>query len=214
MNKKQPILYVRGISGKTPQHMIDRLSPHIDALGNHHNIDFVHVQYTFPWTSALQAGNRKRTIALAEGLADKIAVLAHHYGVVPFIVCYSFGNVITHRVPWHNKTLRQSGIERGDLKAFLFHAAIEDDYIWSGTYGTIHNFYEPEDKALKYGRKIPFHPFGSLGRTGYKGPDESGQDWHDHPSLKMETKAWNKHDNWFEGINAAHAANKIVKEAL
>lgn len=33
--------------------------------------------------------------------------------------------------------------------------------------------YNPEDKALKWGAMIPFHPFGKLGYKGYRGAHDS-----------------------------------------
>lgn len=32
--------------------------------------------------------------------------------------------------------------------------------------------YNPEDKALKWGSRIPLHPFGKLGYKGYRGPHD------------------------------------------
>ena len=33
-------------------------------------------------------------------------------------------------------------------------------------------YYNPEDTAIKWGARIPWHPFGKLGRIGYAGPKD------------------------------------------
>jgi len=208
--KTFPLVYVRGIWGKSPQHMRDRVGVELDEFGLQKGVRFSHEQYIFPKTTALQASSRKRIIAQSKGLAEFVAGVFLDTGVAPTLLCHSYGNVLGHRLAWHKDILMEAGLDSHDLTLCCFHAALESDYLWGDIYGDILNFHEPQDKALKWGKRIPFHNFGPLGAKGYTGPQQDDINVVNHQAPTIQTKAWNKHDNWFEGTNKTIAAKEII----
>ena len=96
-------------------------------------------------------------------LKDKMPFMPHEVmkGIRPNLVCHSAGGLMAKR-------LMDSGQEFGTI--FLFGSAMDRDTEFdSSKYDKIYNIYCRKDKALLLGAWMLLHPFGGMGRAGYKG---------------------------------------------
>jgi hypothetical protein len=91
----------------------------------------------------------------------EILVRLHVPGDV--LIAHSFACLMSHRA-----------MELGARfsKVFFFGGAAEDNLVFpDGAFQKLYNVYSQADWTLLLGSLLPWHPFGNLGRTGYKGTD-------------------------------------------
>lgn len=98
------------------------------------------------------------------------------------LIAHSFGCLASHRA-----------MEMGAKfsKVFFFGAAAEDDIVFpDGAFEKLYNVYSPDDWTLWLGARLPWHPFGDLGRTGYKGTNKLVN------NVKADKHRHNTHVEW------------------
>ena len=109
-------------------------------------------------------------------------------------IAWSYGSVVVH-------TACLLGAKFDTI--VLFGAALGNDLSWpEGCAKRIINIYNPKEWVLMLGSLLPHHPFGSLGRTGYKGvPDKRIQEI--YADLVHTKKSWfRQHSDYFKEPNS------------
>lgn len=76
------------------------------------------------------------------------------------VIAHSFGCLLTI-------TAMKLGARFG--KVFFFGAAVSQDAEIPPNYEHLYNIHSPSDGALWLGTLLPFHPFGGMGKWGYRG---------------------------------------------
>lgn len=117
--------------------------------------------YRYPKRNALTVWPQANRWDDAEGLMT-LAEPGDH------LVCHSYGCLIALEA-------MAMGAEFGLV--FMFNAAASSDRrpwwpLHPRAAEKVFVVYNPEDKALRWGARIPFHPFGKLGYKGYRGPHD------------------------------------------
>ena len=119
--------------------------------------------YSYPKRNTLSVWRAKNryddAVGLTELAKDGDDIVAHSYGCLIVLEAMILGRV-----------------EFGQV--FFFGAAASSDrHPWfpldRHACEHLHVIYNPEDPALRWGSRIPWHPFGKLGFKGYRGPHDS-----------------------------------------
>lgn len=85
------------------------------------------------------------------------------------IIAHSGGCTITL---WLLQELKKQGKKAGNI--WFLNAALDRDTIFpENTYDNIYNFHEDEDTVLFISKFVPFHSYGTMGRSGYNGASKN-----------------------------------------
>lgn len=159
---------------------IDKLAKHLQGYG--HTVDTDTADYGLHGLIKVRFfnGQAVRRIRGALVLAD--AVITHSNGA----------NYTTKAL----KTLTHK------VKVFHLSPALNKKKKVPAAVSVMHVFHTGHDKAVKAAKYLIAHPWGNMGRVGYKGKDKRVTN-HDH------TDRVPAHSDWFTNANAAYFASKI-----
>lgn len=149
-----PIVTINGIN-RSAAHTTNRLATALQARG-------LHVQHlTYPTRRWWETRNRRNQYMDALGMLRQLPARPVH------VVAHSWGCLLTARM----MELGGTGIFRN---VFLFAPALDRDWVFPlEAFSRLHVIYHEQDRAVLAARLmfLGWHPWGDMGRTGYRGED-------------------------------------------
>lgn len=141
------------------------------------------------------------TFALSAWLVSRFAAkeLARRAGLGDWIIVHSNGARVVY---WARKKYGMPA-----CNVILISGALDRDVKWpEGMDDRVYNFHTPNDKVLKWARRIPFSPWGSIGREGYQGDDDRFEN--------IEFDHITGHNDWANDLdNLADMINGMIDES-
>lgn len=108
------------------------------------------------------------------------------------IIAHSAGCTITF---WLLEELQKHNRKAGNI--FFINAALDRDIKFpEHTYNKIYNFYEDDDFILYVSKLVPFHNYGTMGRSGYKGSSPNVTNFTD--IVPNYSKTFLRHSDFFK----------------
>ncbi|MGH1542370.1 MAG: esterase/lipase family protein [Arenicella sp.] len=141
------------------------------------------LSYYLPWIQ------RNDGLRLANFVEDGDHIIAHSNG----------GNIVQSAIKNSWKT--GDGVCFG--KVILFSAAATSDKMSypNGCLDECYVVYNPEDRALKLGALLPFHPFGSIGLLGFVRTPEKAKDRRFHNVQAYFSSGWfSTNHSFYNGV--------------
>ncbi len=132
----------------------DRLNKYVSSRGNHAR------EFDYGWIGLLGArfGNRR----IATRLVDAVLTDDEELDPRPIGIGHSNGCAILHMASHMGAPFK---------KLIYINPALNKDAVPGKQVEEVHIWHSPSDKAVRFARFLPWHTWGEMGATGYRGDD-------------------------------------------